>query len=125
MTIALWCVFVAGLLPYIATGLAKGGPEKFDNNEPRAWIARQTGAKARANAAQMNSFEVFPFFAAAVIIARVLHGPQQIVNILALIFIAARVVYLLCYIRGLATPRSLVWGVGMASVIGIFIVASL
>ncbi len=66
MTIALWCVFVAGLLPYIATGLAKGGPEKFDNNEPRAWIARQTGAKARANAAQMNSFEVFPFFAAAV-----------------------------------------------------------
>ena len=32
MTIALWCVFVAGLLPYIATGFAKGGPEKFDNN---------------------------------------------------------------------------------------------
>lgn len=36
---------------------------------PRAWLAEQEGFRARANAAQQNLFEVFPFFAVGVILA--------------------------------------------------------
>ena len=42
MTIALWCVLVAGLLPYVATVIAKAGTD-FDNRDPRVWLARQQG----------------------------------------------------------------------------------
>jgi uncharacterized MAPEG superfamily protein len=125
MTVALWCVFVAGLLPYVATVIAKGGRQGFDNRSPRDWLARQEGYRARANAAQMNGFETFPFFAVAVIVAHVLNGPQPLVDTLALIFVAARIAYLICYLANLATLRTLVWGVGFASVIAIFIAAAL
>lgn len=125
MTIALWCVFAAGLLPYVATVIAKSGRRGFDNREPRTWLARQEGYRARANAAQMNAFEAFPFFAVAVIIARLLHGPQPLVDVLAVVFITARVLYLICYLANLAALRSLVWFVGFAAVVGIFIVAAL
>src|SRR5687767_2087811 len=125
MTIALWCVFVAGLLPYVATLIAKSDRKSFDNREPRAWLARQEGYRARAHAAQLNSFEAFPFFAAAVIVAHMLHGPQPLVDILALVFIAARILYLVCYLSNRASLRTLVWTVGFGAVVAIFIVAAL
>ena len=59
LSIAYWCVLIAALLPFVCAYLAKsrgfgkavasGG---YDNHEPRAWLARQTGWQARANAAQ-------------------------------------------------------------------------
>jgi uncharacterized MAPEG superfamily protein len=122
MTVALWCVLVAGILPYLATLIAKSG-QGFDNRDPRSWLAKQEGFRKRANAAQLNGFEAFPFFAAAVIIAHVLNGPQSLVNTLALLFIAARVLHLICYLANQATLRSLVWLVGFGSVIAIFVVA--
>ena len=36
MTIALWCVFIAGILPYVATIAAKAGLKNYDNNAPRS-----------------------------------------------------------------------------------------
>jgi uncharacterized MAPEG superfamily protein len=124
MTAALWCVFVAGFLPYAATLIAKAGRKDFDNRDPRAWLAQQEGYRKRAHAAQLNSFEAFPFFAAAVIVAHLLNGPQALVDMLALVFIAARVLYLVCYLANRATLRSLVWFVGFGAVIAIFIVAA-
>jgi uncharacterized MAPEG superfamily protein len=125
MTIALWCVFVAGILPYLATATAKAGLKNYDNNEPRAGLDQKLqGYRARAYAAQLNGFEAFPFFAAAVIIAYVLHGPQRLVDIIALIFVVSRIVYLLFYLGAKGAFRSLVWTVGFAAVIDFFIVAA-
>ena len=122
MTVALWCVLVAGLLPFVATLIAKSGG--FDNRAPRDWLARQEGFRKRANAAQMNSFEAFPFFAAAVITAHMLNGPQSLVDTLALVFIAARIAYLAFYLANKPALRSLVWFVGLAMTVAIFIVAA-
>lgn len=124
MTIALWCVFAAGFFPYIATVIAKSGRSGFDNRDPRGWLARQEGFHKRANSAQLNAFEAFPFFAAAVIIAHLLNGPQTLVDVLALVFVATRVLYLAFYLANQATLRSLVWFVGFGSVIAIFLVAA-
>jgi len=123
MTLALWCVLVAGLLPYVATGIAKGGT-RFDNHDPRAWLAQQHGYRRRANAAAMNAFEAFPLFAAAVLIAQLLRGPQPHADALALGFIALRIAHLVCYLADLATLRSVVWVLGVGCVVGLFVVAA-
>ena len=120
MTLALWSVLIAGLLPYLATATAKWGFKNFDNNSPRTWLAKQDGFRARGNAAQHNSFEAFPFFAAAVIIATLVKASPGALNTLAIVFIAARVGFLLCYLTDKATLRSIFWFIGIASVVAIF-----
>ena len=57
MTIAYYCVLFMGLLPIVAAGIAKKGFDGYDNSAPREWLAKQTGFRARANAAQANLFE--------------------------------------------------------------------
>ena len=44
MTLALWCLLVAALLPIACAGIAKWGFQGFDNNNPREWLARQQGS---------------------------------------------------------------------------------
>lgn len=125
MTTAFWCVLIAAFLPYVASIVAKAGVRGFDNNEPRVWLAKQQGYRARANAAQQNGFEAFAFFAVAVIVAHVTRGQQAQVDLLAMVFVAARVVYLLVYLAGWGTIRSLVWAVGIGATVWIFITAAI
>jgi uncharacterized MAPEG superfamily protein len=124
MTIAFWCVLVAGLLPLLATVIAKWGLKGFDNNHPRVWLEKQSGYRARANAAQQNSFEAFPFFAAAVIVAHLAEAPQGRIDALAVAFIVLRLAYLGCYLADRATLRTLVWGLGYACIIATFFVSA-
>lgn len=119
-TVAYWCVLAAALLPYVCTYLAKsGGLRKprsqggFDNHDPRGWLARQTDWHARANAAQANSFEALPLFIGAVIIAHQLGAPQARLDILALLFVTLRVIYIAMYVAGLPTVRSAVWAAAL------------
>jgi uncharacterized MAPEG superfamily protein len=121
MTIAYWCVLFMGVFPYIATGIAKKGFEDYDNGMPRQWLAKQTGFRARANAAQANLFESLPFFFAAVIIASMANAPQARVDLLAIGFVAARIAYLVCYVANWPSTRSIVWLAGLACVIAIFL----
>ncbi len=123
MTIAIWCVLAAGLLPYLATLTAKGGA-RFDNREPRAWLARQSGWRARAHAAQLNSFEAFPLFAVAVLVAQQAHAPQARIDMLAMVFVAARLAYLVTYLADWHVLRSIVWAVGIGSAVAIFVAAT-
>lgn len=120
-SVAYGCVLVASLLPIACAGLAKWGkfsvPRRaggFDNHQPRAWLASQTGWRARANAAQANSFEALPFFIGAVVIAHQLHAPQTRLDILAFLFVVSRVFYVLMYVADLATARSIAWLVALA-----------
>jgi uncharacterized MAPEG superfamily protein len=120
MTTAYWCVLAAALLPYLAVGLAKA-QAGFDNNAPRAWLARLTGWRARAHAAHLNSFETFAPFAAAVIIAHLAHAPQGRIDLLAIGFVVVRVAYIALYVADLAGLRSLAWAVAMGCVIALFV----
>jgi len=122
VTTALWCVLVAGLLPYVATVISKAGA-RFDNHDPRGWLSQQHGYRRRANAASMNGFEAFPLFAAAVLTAQLLRGPQHSADLLALGFIGARAAHLACYLADLASLRSIAWFIGLACAIGLFVLA--
>ncbi len=115
-TVAYWCVLVAALLPIVCAGIAKSGmfsvsPKNggYDNNNPRAWLARQTDWRARANAAQANTFEALPFFFAAVIIAHQLQAAQALLDILAFMFVVLRLAYIVMYVADMAKSRSAVW----------------
>jgi uncharacterized MAPEG superfamily protein len=121
MTTALWCVLVAGILPYVATTIAKAGGERYDNRDPRAWLDRQEGFRRRADNAQRNGFEAFPFFAVAVIVAQLVGAPQDRVDALAVIFIVARVLYTVAYVVDLHWVRSLAWLVGWVCTVTLFV----
>ncbi len=124
MTIAFWCVLLAALLPYLGTVVAKASGERYNNRDPRAWLDRQTGLSRRADNAQKNGFEAFPFFAAAVIVAHLTQAPQERVDIVAIIFIAARVGYFVCYLADWQAARSLVWMVGLVACLTIFVLGA-
>jgi uncharacterized MAPEG superfamily protein len=125
-TVAYWCVLIAALLPFVCAYLAKskgfgkarseGG---YDNNDPRGWRARQTDWHARANAAQANSFEALPLFIGAVVIAHQLGAPQTRVDILAVLFVTLRVIYISMYVAGLPTIRSAIWALALLANLGI------
>ena len=115
-TVAYWCVLIAVLLPLACSWLAKSGhwgqsrkDGGFDNHDPRAWMSRQTDWRARANAAQANSFEALPFFIGAVIIAHQLRAGQTLLDMLALLYVMLRVFYILMYVSDMPTVRSAVW----------------
>ncbi len=119
MTVALWCVLLAGMLPVFTTGIAKWGI-KLDNNHPRDWAGSLHGYRRRAYAAHQNAYEAFPFFAASVIAAMLTNAPQSVVNTLAVLFIAARLGYTAAYLRDAATARSILWAIGWFATIAIF-----
>jgi len=125
-TLTYWCVLIAALLPMVCAGIAKWGtfttpPQKggFDNANPRAWLARQSDWRARANAAQANSFEALPFFIGAVVIAHQMGAYQARLDVLAALFVLLRVVYILLYVANQASLRSLVWVLALGINIGI------
>ena len=120
MTIAYFCILIMGLLPYVAAGIAKKGFEGYDNSAPRQWLAKQTGFRARANAAQANLFESLPFFFAAVIIASIAQAPQARIDLLAVGFVLARIAYLVCYVANWPTTRSIIWLIGILCVVSLF-----
>jgi uncharacterized MAPEG superfamily protein len=124
MTTALWCLLIASLLPVVCAGISKWGFREFDNRNPREWLARQQGWRARAHAAQQNSWEALAMFTAAVLTAHLAGAAQATVDLLALAFIAARVAYVALYVTDRASLRSLVWLAGVACCVGLFVAAA-
>lgn len=128
MTVAFWCVLIALFLPYLCIGIAKFSGAKFglrQNHDPRAFLATLEGFAKRAHSAQLNSFEVTPAFAAAVIIAHIAGNAELVtINVLAVLFITSRLLYIICYLADWAVLRSLVWFVGMALIVSLFVVSA-
>ncbi|CAI8969892.1 MULTISPECIES: MAPEG family protein [Pseudomonas] len=126
MTVALWCILIAIFLPYVCTGIAKasGGFRLSDNHDPRDFLESLNGLARRAHAAQLNSFEVTPAFAAAVIVAHLVGNAELVtINVLSVLFITSRLLYIIFYLADLAILRSLAWFVGMGLIAAFFVVS--
>ena len=117
MKIAYICILIAVLLPYVWTVIAKSSGKRFDNRDPRAWLAKQTDAKSqRANAAQLNAFEALPGFIAAVLMAQLAGVNVQHIMWCSIAFIVFRILHGVFYIANKHQLRSLVWFAGLACV---------
>lgn len=125
MTVAFWCVLIALFLPYVCTSIAKVASGRFNlrqNHDPRAFQETLEGMPRRAHAAQLNSFEILPAFIAAVLIADVVGNAEQVTqDVLAVLFITSRLLYIICYLADWAALRSTVWFVGVGLIVGFFV----
>jgi uncharacterized MAPEG superfamily protein len=123
-TIAYGCLLAAFFLPLVCTGIAKAGGRGYDNHDPRGWKARLDGYRRRAVAAESNTLEALPFFAAAVIVAHQLDAPQARLDLLAGTFVALRLGYVAAYVADAALLRSVVWAAALAVTIWIFLLGA-
>ncbi len=126
MTTALWVLLVTALMPVVCAGISKfgGGSDRYDNANPRDWLARRTGYQARANAAQANSWEALMTYVAGLGAAFMGGVDGAVIGQIATIFIAARIAYVACYIANLAALRSLTWLVGFGSCICLIVMGA-
>ena len=122
---AIWAMVVASLLPLAMalTAKALGGFNFADNAHPRDFLQGTTGAAARANAAQQNSYETLPIFLAAMLVAMLFFVPQLIINTIAWLYVLIRIGFCVAYITNLATFRSILWVLSMACSLMLFYLA--
>lgn len=126
MTIAYLCILVAALLPYIWVSIAKFGGPRYDNRDPRGWLVKQDDPRThRAYNAQLNAFEAFAPFAAAVLMAQLAGVDPARINQLALAFVALRVLHGLFYIGNKPTFRSLIWLAALFCMLALMVLALL
>ncbi|POF34049.1 MAPEG family protein [Roseibium marinum] len=119
MPFALWCVLIAAILPVLSVFPAKLGKD-YDNANPRDQDYWRQGFRARAQGAQANGFEAFPFFAVAVFVAMSQGGDPAWIDRLAVLFIALRLIYIACYWADRANPRSLAWAASFLTIVALF-----
>ncbi|MFB0998990.1 MAG: MAPEG family protein, partial [Colwellia sp.] len=114
MTILIWCLFTATLLPYLAkvpVAIAMKKLNGYDNNHPRAQQAKLTGFGARALAAHQNAFESLIIFAPAVLLAIATNTVTDTITLLAITHVIARVAYNVLYLLNIGVVRSIVWAI--------------
>jgi uncharacterized MAPEG superfamily protein len=130
MTTPLWCLLIVSLLPFplaFAGGYFKTRQfGRADNKNPREQALKLEGAGARVVAAQANAWEALGVFTAAQV---VLHfaNPEaargSTAANLSLVFLAARIAHPIFYLANIDIARSLVWLIGMACVVWLFVLA--
>lgn len=126
MTIAYICILIAALLPYIWVAIAKSGGPRYDNRDPRGWMAKQENPRVhRASAAQFNAFEAFAPFAASVLMAQFAGVDPERITWLAIAFVVLRVLHGVLYVANNARLRSLAWAGAMVCVIALMVMAAL
>lgn len=126
MAIAYWCILIAALLPYAWVSIAKASGQRYNNRDPRGWLSKQDNPRtARANGAQLNAFEAFPAFTASVLMAQFTGIDPTRVGLLAMAFVAFRILHGVFYLSGHHYVRSLVWFAGFACVIALMVQAAL
>ena len=120
MSLALWCVLLAAILPVLTAGVAKWGAADFDNADPRGWASGLDGYRRRAFAAHQNGYEAFPLFAAAVLVAETHGSPRGLLDGLAGLYLALRLGYSAAYVADRPTVRSALWSVAFFVALAIF-----
>ncbi|MBR1203394.1 MULTISPECIES: MAPEG family protein [unclassified Bradyrhizobium] len=126
MTIAEWCVFGTLLLSLLTIVSVKwAGIRGFDNSKPRDPDFYDDPIRSRALGAHQNGIEAFPFFAFAVLLAEFRVGPLRLIDELAVLFLIVRIAYVFTYIGNRPTLRSILWSIGFAINIAIFLLPAI
>jgi uncharacterized MAPEG superfamily protein len=129
MTIPLWCLLVAVLLPYVWFGaVAAAKKEQFgnvDNKVPRAQSTKLEGKGARALAAHQNAFEALMVFTPAVLVSHVRHADPTQAAALAGAWVVFRVLHGILYLADIDKARSAMFALGMLSAVGLFVISAL
>ncbi len=128
MTTPLWCLIPAIMFPYVWTGVAAPLRKKqlgsLDNKEPRRQAVEATGAAHRAYAAHLNAFEALQAFVPAVLVAHLTGADTVWSARLATAWVVLRFFHGVMYIANVDKVRSLLFGLALACVVGLFVLAA-
>ncbi|GBC03819.1 hypothetical protein RclHR1_05340005 [Rhizophagus clarus] len=111
--------------------------EGYDNSNPRDQYTKLSDWGKRAVAAANNTFEGLVFFSIAVITQAFSRLPQfiqgnedendkkirTVVDVICLIYVVLRLIYLPLYWYDISSARSSVWAIGILCILAIFIIA--
>jgi uncharacterized MAPEG superfamily protein len=128
MTIPLWSLLVASVLPYIWFGVASSlRKQEFgvaDNRHPRLQEARQTDRGARAMGASANAFEALAVYAPAVLVAHLQAASSRLGPMLAIAWLVLRVLHGVAYLTDKPALRSALFGLASACAIAFYLLAA-
>jgi uncharacterized MAPEG superfamily protein len=128
MTITLWTLPVASLLPYVwftlANLLRKQEFGELDNHHPRLQQAKQTQKGARAHAASANAFEALSVYAPAVLVAHLFAPGSGLAPVLAAGWVGLRVLHGLFYVGDKPAARTACFALASLCSIALYLVAA-
>src|SRR6201994_1665177 len=120
MTVAEFCIFGVVAIYLLTIVPVKWIGSQYDNSKPRDPAFFEDALRARALGAHQNGLEVFPFFAAAVLLAEFRGAPQNLINELAALFLIVRVAFFLSYVGNRPRLLSILWNFGFPINVAIF-----
>jgi uncharacterized MAPEG superfamily protein len=129
MPVILYVLFIVSVLPILLAGVGNYFRARqfgaFDNSNPRLQQSRLEGPGARAQAAQANAWEALSIFGVTCFIAYASGIDLQSLNLVALIFLACRLLHAVFYIANLGALRSLIFGVAISCCLYIVYLAAM
>ncbi|MBL8616592.1 MAG: MAPEG family protein [Deltaproteobacteria bacterium] len=105
--------------------LAQAKTGRYDNKHPRAQQAKLEGWGARASAAHANGWEALPIFLAGGALCVATGGDGATAALIGWGWVLSRVVYTALYVQNIDKVRSLVWGLGLALALSLYVRAAL
>lgn len=115
------CILGSLFIPLICAAYAKFSVKGYNNSSPREFLEALQGQSKRAHHAQNNFYETFPAFAAGVLAVHQLNGDLNIINKLALTYVAARILYAYFYVVNMHVLRTISWMAAFAAIIGLYL----
>lgn len=111
MHIVIASLLIAVLMPIVCSWVGAyfraKQPEGFDNKHPRLQVARLENAGHRAYAAQQNCWEALGLFTAALVAVHMSGLVLDSIATLCIVFVVARLVFVVCYLANIDAIRSL------------------
>lgn len=125
MQIVIASLLIAVLLPIVCSWISgyfryKQFSGKVDNKMPRIQSSQLQGAGHRAVAAQQNSWEALAMFSAALLGVHMSGMVLDSITTLCVVFVVARVVYIVCYLANQDAFRSISFLVSFGTCVCLF-----
>ncbi|MBG0744257.1 MAG: MAPEG family protein [Cylindrospermopsis raciborskii KL1] len=111
-------------LPYLLVAYARV-KVGYDLSAPRSMFDKLPPYARRATWAHQNCFESFMIYAPAALMAYVTGVDSQLALYAAIAYVTARVLFSVFYILNIPILRSLMFGVGSACIINLFVLSIL
>ncbi|BAZ89643.1 hypothetical protein NIES932_11260 [Raphidiopsis curvata NIES-932] len=109
-------------LPYLLVAYARV-QVGYDMSAPRSMFDKLPPYARRATWAHQNCFESFMIYGAAALMAYVTGVDSQLALYAAIAYLTARVLFSVFYILNIPILRSLMFGVGSACIISLFVLS--
>jgi uncharacterized MAPEG superfamily protein len=128
MSISLWTLVAATLLPYLWFSLANPLRKKefgfLDNNHPRLQEAKQTGPGARAMGASANAFEALTVYAPAVLVAHLQAPDSALAPKLCILWVVLRTLHGIAYVADKPALRTVFFALATVCAFALFLVGA-